>query len=166
MKIFVPPEQAAYALKLGEARYANVVRNQYAGVNPNNRKDPRQDHIDGAKAEAAFALLFPYMRWLQYLEAFEGLPDFTWKRFRIDVKMIRERRHRLLLHENSPPNWLYPIGYIGDWPNVSFDHWLIGREGKLPGFWADIARRNRPCFAVPLDCTREFTEFEALVTQP
>lgn len=87
--------------------------------------------ITGARAECAFYVwikpMVPDIVWNAIRKRISGLPDFNdW----IDVKARTKEWHSLIVQEDDPPDWAYPLVLTHLHPVYQIDGWLFGYEAK------------------------------------
>jgi len=116
---------------------------QERNIPPKHGSDDNwEDDKNGLYAEFAVAL-YTGLFWDGSVGNFEE-PDVGGC---IEVKSMRERGYRLVLHRDSKD-----LPHVCSWvdpPYVELYGWVHARDGKQERYWCDPARKGAPAFFVP-----------------
>lgn len=139
--------------ELKEAESAGSDRQERTGHLPDAhqmRGDPLARHIEGCKAEMAFAKITG-QPWVAVVDDYRELAGNDVGPY--GVRGTAHRKGGLILHDSDEDERLFVLVLTGDEPDFWVMGWIGGAEGKRSEFWND-ARLHSPAYLVPQEKLR------------
>lgn len=125
-----------FAETLARRRQSAAIKRMRPARNgaPFDGSDALQYHRLGCFGEAAAKVFLNPVTWNAFAADVSDLPDLD---DFIDVKTCRKASYRLIVQQDSPPNWASLLVCSERHPIYTMVGWAWGHEAKKPEHWCD-----------------------------